>query len=436
MKTILSLLALVGVLAVAAFSFWPGLSAEPPRFRTLPVVRDDLLIAVGATGTVEPVEIVDVGAQIVGSIQRFGLDEERPGKTIDFGSHVKQGDVLAQLDDSPHQAELDRAKANLKWAESEVQRFRVRRDQARRDVERAEQLLETISVGEWEGIRAEFEIAEADLAMSNARLEQAAIAARQAEINLGYTLIRAPVDGVVLDRRVNVGQTVVAGLNAPSLFLLAKDLRQMLVWAAVNEADIGDIRIGQKVNFKVDAFRDRTFTGTVSQIRLNASLMQNVVTYGVVIDVDNTDEVLMPYMTAKVQFEVARRSQVLLVPNQALRWRPTWEQISPAARAGLTPPETTSDLATNLSMRMDGDELEGDDDAAPRVQVDEPTVWVLADDGLVRPVAVKTGLTDGLTTEVAEEDLEPGMAVVVNVVRKAKPDFVSSFVDRVTKGTR
>ncbi|MCL4204442.1 MAG: efflux RND transporter periplasmic adaptor subunit [Pirellulaceae bacterium] len=433
MKIILSLLTLAAVAGVLAYSLWSGRTAEPPKFRTQPAVRGDLLVAVGATGTVEPVEIIDVGAQIVGSVKSFGPDANRPGKTIDFGSQVRQGDVLAQLDDSPHQAELEKAQANLKLVEAEVKRFCVRRDQSERDVERAKQLRETISVGEWEGILAEFEIAKADLAMSQAKREQAEIVARQAEINLAYTTIRAPVDGVVLDRRVNVGQTVVAGLNAPSLFLLAKDLRKMLVWAAVNEADIGDIRIGQKVDFKVDAFRDRVFSGTVSQIRLNASLMQNVVTYGVVIDVDNTDETLMPYMTAKLQFEVARRPQALQVPNQALRWRPTWEQISPAARAGLTPPTTESTSPAAEAGRRSEDEPGTEEDSTPRVAVDQPTVWVIAEDGLVRAVAVQTGLTDGMTTEITEGELEPGVAVVVNEVRTTKPDFVSSFIDKVTK---
>lgn len=426
MKTMLSLLILTAVAGVVSFFLWPGGLAKPPKFRTLPVVRDDLLIAVSATGTVEPVEIIDVGAQIVGSIKSFGPDVGRPGKTVDYRSHVKQDDVLAQLDDLPHRAELDKTLAYLKLTEAEVKHFSVGRDQSERDVRRAEQLRETISVGELEGIRAEFEIAQADLAMSEAKRDQAKIATRQAEINLAYTTIRAPVDGVVIDRRVNVGQTVVAGLNAPSLFLLAKDLRQMLVWAAVNEADIGEIQIGQKVNFKVDAYRDRTFTGTVSQIRLNASLMQNVVTYGVVIDVDNTDGVLLPYMTAKLQFEVARRPGVLLVPNQALRWRPTWEQISPAARAGLTRP------AAEQSQK-DEDEIGLDEDAELRVQVGVPGVWVLAQDGLVRPIAVRTGLTNGMTTEITGGELTAGAAVVVNVVRKAKPDFVSSFIDKVTK---
>ncbi len=427
MKIIIGLLTLTAVAGMVAFSFWPGRFTEPPNFRTVPVVREDLLIAVSATGTVEPVEIVDVGAQIVGSIKEFGPDPNRPGKTIDFGSQVKEGDVLAKLDDLPHQAELDRAEAHLRLVESEVKRSRVRRDQSERDVRRGEQLLDTISVGEWEGIRAELEIAQADLAMSEARLEQAKIAAKQAEINLAYTVIRAPVDGVVIDRRVNVGQTVVAGLNAPSLFLLAKDLRQMLVWAAVNEADIGDIQVGQNVTFKVDAFRDRTFTGTVSQIRLNASLMQNVVTYGVVVDVDNTDEVLLPYMTAKVLFEVVRRSEALLVPNQALRWRPTWEQISPQAREGLAQPSGERTV-------RDPDDPVSKHDSEPRVEVDQPTVWVLTEDGLTRPIAVDTGLSDGIQTEITGGDLAVGDVVVVNDVRQAKPDFVSSFIEQVTKG--
>jgi HlyD family secretion protein len=434
MKIILGLLMLAAVAAVIAFSFWPGLSAEPPQFRTLPVVRDDLLIAVGATGTVEPVEIIDVGAQIVGSIREFGPDLNRPGKTIDFGSQVKEGDVLAKLDDSPHQAEVDRAQADLKLVESEVKRSCVRRDQAERDVKRAEQLLDTISVGEWEGIRAEFEIAEADLAMSEARLEQAKIAARQAEINLGYTIIRAPVDGVVIDRRVNVGQTVVAGSE-----------RSQLVSAGQRSAADAGLGGRQRSRHRRHPRRaERQLQGRRlpgphvhrhgSQIRLNASLMQNVVTYGVVIDVDNTDGTLLPYMTAKLQFEVARRPQVLLVPNQALRWRPTWDQVSPAARAGLTRPEATPTLPTELSNRMADDDLGAEEGTEPRVEVDEPTVWVLADDGLVRPVPVQTGLTDGMTTEMTAGDLEPGTAVVVNVLRKTKPDFVSSFIDRVTKG--
>jgi HlyD family secretion protein len=429
MKTILGLLMVTTLAAALGVLYWRTGMSDGPRFRTLPVTRGDLLVAVSATGTVEPVEIIDVGAQIVGMIKRFGPDPERPGKTVDYRCRVKAGDVLAQLDDMPHRAEVERTEATQKLAEAERKRYRARHEQAQRDFQRAEKLRETISEGEYENVRAEYEIAQADMAMCEAKVEQARIAAKQANINLSYTTIRAPVDGEVIDRRVNVGQTVVAGLNAPSLFLLAKDLRHILVWAAVNEADIGDIHLGQKVTFRVDAFRERTFAGKVSQIRLNASLQQNVVTYGVVVDVDNPDGVLLPYMTAKLQFEVARREQVLLVPNQALRWQPTWEQVSPSARDGLPPP--------NANRIGADEEREGTaQETEATVTLGTPTVWVPGDDGLVRPVAVQLGLSDGMVTEVTGGELEPGAEVVVNAPRKSQPDFVSSFITKVTKAKK
>ncbi len=431
MKTTLGLLFVAVLAGVGGWYYLQVGSTEPPKFRSLPVTRSNILIAVSATGTVEPVEIIDVGAQIIGSVKSFGPDPDRPGQTVDFRSRVKEGEVLAQLDDSPHRAELEKAQAALRLAEAEMKRGQTRRNQAERDFQRAEQLRETISKGEYENVLAEFEMTQAELAMSEAKVAQAKIIAKQAEINLAYTVIRSPVDGVVIDRRVNVGQTMVAGFNAPSLFLLAKDLSHMLVWAAVNEADIGDIKEGQKVSFKVDAYRDRTYSGQVSQVRLNASLLQNVVTYGVIVNVDNPDGTLLPYMTAKLQFEVARRTDVVLVPNQALRWRPTWEQISPAARQDLTRPAAEKRRAEEEPGKHEEDGQ--GEDTEPRVEVASPTVWVFAEDGLVRPVAVEVGLSDGTVTELTAGELAVGSTVVVNVVRKAKPDFVSSIINKVTK---
>ena len=193
-------------------------------------------------------------------------------------------------------------------------------------------------MAEFEAAQSQYEIAQAELAMSEAKVQQAASAKKEAEINLDYTTIRSPADGTIIARRVNVGQTVVAGLNAPSLFLLARDLSRMQVWAEVNEADIGDVHAGQKVLFKVDdvSCRDRTFTGKVAQIRLDASMESSVVSYAVIVDVDNTDGKLKPYMTAKLQFEVQQRVNVRRVPEQALRWRPVWDEITPSARGGFT----------------------------------------------------------------------------------------------------
>src|SRR6185295_4023905 len=285
MRKFLVIVLCTSIAGVFGFNYWRDGMSDKPQFRTLPVMRGDLFIGVTATGTVEPVQIIDVGAQIVGSIKKFGPELERTDKTIDFCSQVKQGAVLAQLDDLPHRAELEKTIVNEKLAEAELAHSRARQKQMARAYKRAIALRGTDSEADYEKAEAEDAMAKADVAMHEARVNQARIAKKQAEINLCYTVIRSPVDGVVIDRRVNVGQTVVAGMNTPSLFLLAKDLKQMLVWAAVNEADIGDIHMGQVVTFTVDAYRDRTFTGKVSQIRLNASLANNVVTYGVIVDV-------------------------------------------------------------------------------------------------------------------------------------------------------
>jgi len=425
MKTILGTVFVVVVLGlVGAHYYWRGGFSDQPNFRTLPVRRGDLSIFFTATGTVEPVEIVDVGARIVGSVTSFGPDLDKPGKTIDYRSHVKAGAVLAQLDDLALRAELDKARATLRLAQAELDHYRAREKQTERDFHRAEQLRDTESAAQFESARSDMEIAKADLAMSEAKVEQAMIAVKQVEINLGYTTIRSPVDGVVIDRRVNIGQTVVAGMNTPSLFLLAKDVNYMLVRAAVNEADIGDVRDGQKVTFKVDAYREQTFSGKVSQIRHNASLQQNVVMYDVVIDVDNTDGKLLPYMTAKLKFEKAHQLQVVLVPNQALRWQPTWEQVTPSARRKLTPPAAAENRPEE---RPDVPSP----DTPPPVALGSPAVWTVADDGLVRPVLVKIGMSDGMMTEILGGELKPGDAVVTSVIREAMPDFVSSFISKV-----
>ena len=425
MKRLLFVLFVAAVAGSTGFYWWRAASSDQPTFGTVPVTRGDLLVAVSATGSVEPVEIIDVGAQIIGSIKSFGPDPDRPGKTVDYRSRVREGAVLARLDDLPHQADLKKALANQRLAESELTRARARLRQTERIFQRAKNLIDTNSKSDFENATAEREISEAEVATAEAKLDLMKVAAEQARINLGYTTIKSPVDGVVIDRRVNVGQTVVAGLNAPSLFLMAKDLSRMLVWAAVNEADIGDIHIGQAVTFKVDAHRDRSYSGKVSQIRLNASMVQNVVTYGVVVDVDNVDGTLLPYMTAKLQFEVSRRSKVLQVPNQALRWRPAWDQVSPSARAEIEPPDSVTKSPWK-DKDAEGEETE------ERVDLGVPTVWVVADDGFVRPVKVQAGLSDGLVTEIKGGDLDVGARVVVKVVREAKADFVSSFISKVT----
>ena len=206
------------------------------------------------------------------------------------------------------------------------------RNQTRQEFRRAKELLpsKAISETDYDTDEANYKSAEANLEVGKAQVRVSAAAVRTAKTNLGYTTITSPVRGTILDRRVNIGQTVVASLNAPSLFLIAKDLRRMQVWASVNEADIGRIRVNMPARFTVDAYPGQTFRGKVSQIRMNATMTQNVVTYTVVVTTDNSNGKLMPYLTANVQFEVDQRSNVLLAPNAALRWKPQASQIDPA----------------------------------------------------------------------------------------------------------
>src|SRR5438132_7803788 len=315
---------------------WYQNSNQRTQFRTVTMERGDLLATINATGTVEPEEVIDVGAQGVGQIRSFGREPRDSSKLIDFGSPVEEGTVLAQIDDSVYASQVEQARANLKRAEADLQQLKAKLHQTERDWRRAEKMRPTKAIAEvdYDTALAVYETAQSALAVGDAPVEQARASLKQAEISLGYCTIRSPVKGVIVDRRVNVGQTVVSSLNAPSLFLLAKDLRRLQVWASVNEADIGNIKPGQAVTFTVDAFPDRVFKGAVApdQPRLNASMTQNVVTYTVVVITDNSDGVLKPYLTANLLFEVSRQSQVLLVPNTALRWKPNPQQVVPEAR--------------------------------------------------------------------------------------------------------
>jgi HlyD family secretion protein len=309
-------------------------------------------------------------------------------------------------------------------------------DLAAQELERAERLRGTNSQSEYDEAVANEKIALADLAIAQARLEQAKISLKQSDINLDYSTIRSPIDGIVIDRRVNVGQTVVAGLNAPSLFLLARDLSRLQVWAAVNEADIGQVTIGQSVTFRVDAYREAEFAGQVSQIRLNASTSHNVVTYGVIVDIDNTDGKLLPFMTANLQFEVSRKPNVMLVPNQALRWKPELHEVSPVFRQRFTEKNEGLGAASheNTSTNDGNDDDSSSADAEGQtVQVDEPTLWVKHDDGLLKPIPVEIGMSDGVQTEIVAGDVQELTKVAVATIQEKRRDFVSSFVSRVTE---
>jgi HlyD family secretion protein len=364
---------------------------------------------------VEPEEVVDVGAQVAGKIVAFGQD--RNGKSVDYGSEVETGTVLAMIDDALYaadvataKAQLAQARANVQRAEADLGQLKAKLFQADRDWMRAKKLgpSDALSQSDYDAALSASEVAKANVKVGQAAVVQAKDAVAQAEAvlrrasqNLDYCTIRSPVRGVIIDRRVNIGQTVVSSLNAPSLFLIAKDLKRLQVWAAVNEADIGNIRPGQPVTFTIDAHPGVTFQGEVGKVRLNATMTQNVVTYTVEVNTDNRDGRLIPYLTANLKFVVADQHNVLLVPNAALRWLPQPEQIVPEFRkqmqgAGAGGPGGPKRGATKGEKEESG----------------WGTLW-LAKGGKLQPVRVRLGPSDGSLTEVQSPDLKEGLEVVV-----------------------
>ncbi|MBM4284331.1 MAG: HlyD family efflux transporter periplasmic adaptor subunit [Deltaproteobacteria bacterium] len=426
------------LLTLGGWWYWTRAQGGVATFHTVPVKRGDLVASISATGTVQPEEVVDVGAQVAGKIVAFGKDKH--GRTVDYGSEVEAGTVLAQIDDSLYaadvataKAQLAQSRANVKRAEADLGQLRARLYQAEQDWRRAQKLgpSDALSQSDFDAARSAFDVARANLNVGQAALlqakeavAQAQAALRRAQQNLDYCTIKSPVKGVIIDRRVNIGQTVVASLNAPSLFLIAKDLKRLQVWASVNEADIGVIRPGQPVTFTVDAHGGTVFQGEVGKIRLNATMTQNVVTYVVEIHTDNTDGRLIPYLTANLKFLVAERKNVLLVPNAALRWIARPEQMAPELRGRPKAREGSPPAGETASSGSGAGEQTG-----------RGTLWTPRG-AFVQPVAVRTGLTDGAQTEVQGEGLKEGLPVVVSdeVRTTGGPSSASPFTPQFFRG--
>ena len=416
---------LTAIVTIGTTVAWYGASSqkEATPFQVAALSRGDVLETITATGTVEPEEVIDVGAQVAGQILSFGQDTH--GQLVDYGSHVAAGTVLARIDDSLYKAEAANAQAQVQAgkagqlrAEADLQQFKAKFNQAERDWQRAQKLgpSEALSQVSYDAYRSAYESAKANLAVGEAAILQAKAALAQAEAsltraqrNLSYCTIISPVDGVIIDRRVNIGQTVVASLNAPSLFLIAKDLTRMQVWVAVNEADVGKIRAGQPITFTVDAFPGQTFRGEVGKVRLNASMTQNVVTYTVEIKTDNASGQLLPYLTANVQFEIQHVSDVLRVPNSALRWKPRPDQIAPEYRKK----ELQTVAAKMPKIREKA--MTGAASAAQPAEEISHWIWTPEGGAYVRPVEVRTGVSDGSVTQVAGDGLDAGLAVVTGL---------------------
>lgn len=379
--------------SVAAYYRSAGATNGPP-FTTAVVTVGDVVEVVEATGTLEPVTTVEVGTQVSGTIKSLHAD---------FNSEVRKGQVVARLDPSVLEAQVEQAAATLARLEAEVERAKVQVEDATLKLRRARELWEKglIPRTDLEDAEATARQASAALKAAEAQVVQARASLNQARVNLSHTVITAPVDGIVISRNVAVGQTVAASMQAPTLFVIAKDLTEMQVNASIDEADIGRISPGQTVTFKVDAYPNETFKGTVSQVRLEPVVSQNVVSYVTIIDVPNPDMRLKPGMTANVSIEVARADNVLRVPNAALRFVPPEDVLAKLAQTRDRTPAESAPAA-----RPDG--------TRGTRPADMARVWTL-ENGQLKPVRVGTGVSDGMTTAILEGELADGTTVVTGV---------------------
>jgi HlyD family secretion protein len=437
MKKAAFVLFILGAVTGGFYFYRVRTAAPEPVVTTQPFSRGDIVDAVSATGTLEAVETVEVGTQVSGVVRELNAD---------FNSIVRKGQVIARLDPQLIQTQIEQQSANVLRAQADVERLKVSQADAEQKLERAQQLsarsliprtdLETAEVDVHEA-KAQVKAAEASLIQAQAQL-------KNQKVNLGYTTITAPIDGIVISRNVDAGQTVAASMNAPTLFVLAADLTQMQVVADIDESDVGRIRPGQSVSFHVDAYPTDRFTGTVTQVRLQPTVVQNVVTYSTVITVPNAQLKLKPGMTANVSIEIVRRTDVLRVANAAIRFRPTAEMFSvlnqpapaelqrngagarartdsgnpsagqaqrpgPPAQAANASQATAAQAAAKASKATTIDAL-----FAPLASSESRgIVWQYDAEKQLKPVRLRLGATDGAFTEVLNDAEVPAEAQIV-----------------------
>lgn len=408
------LLVLAVLVAGGVWLFKPKAKDPAASFETAAVQRRDVESRVTATGTVSALVTVQVGSQVSGRVQEI---------LVDYNSPVKKGQVIARIDPQLLQAALERAQANLIAARANVQKARVEAENARRTAERSKTLRDQqfISQSELDTAESASQSAAAQVTSAEAALAQAQAALNEAQVNLKYATIVSPTDGIVISRSVDVGQTVAASLQAPTLFTIAEDLRKMQVDTSVAESDVGRLQDGMRATFTVDAWPGVTFEGTIRQIRNAAQTVQNVVTYDAVIDVSNPDLKLKPGMTANVTFVTAHKDDVLTVPNAALRFRPpappegaargNWRgQGGASAQAGAGAPQGAGAQA--------GAGAQGGPGAWEKPAPGTKMVFALRD-GRPHPVRVKPGVSDGTYTEV-EGDLHEGDQIITGMAAGAQ----------------
>jgi HlyD family secretion protein len=423
-------LVLIGaVVLVGLFAaFGLNRSAQAQHF-TAKVERGDIHDVVDATGTINAVITVQVGSQVSGTIAKLN---------VDFNSRVHKGDIVALIDPALFQgallqasADLDNAKANLVAAKANLEKAKAASQQTKADYDRAAQLTKDritsqqqldLAKANYDSANAAVGAAAANVTQAEAQVSQKAAALTVAQTNLNYTVIRSPIDGTVVARNVDVGQTVAASLQAPTIFTIAQDLTKMLVYTKTDESDVGNIKPGKPVTFKVDAFPKDTFHGVVSQVRMNPTTVQSVVTYDTIIEFANPELKLFPGMTAYVTIPVATVQNVMKVPNTALRYKPPMgpEEIlaiykqfgiegNEKQQAGDDPPEPGR-----------GPQAAGDNQNPPRgPRAENAVVWKLGANNTMEPVKISLGITDHAYTQVMavlRRELKEGDELIIRSV--------------------
>jgi HlyD family secretion protein len=380
-KILSAVLIVVAATTLSLGAFYARRGDAAPQLTSAVVSRDSIVSTILATGTLEAVSAVDVGSQVSGSVQSL---------YVDFNAIVRKGQVIARLEPSLYESAVQQARANLVRAEADLERQQVTVVDAETKRDRTQTLWQRqlVSANEMDDAEVAVRSARAQVRSSEAQVTQAAASLKQAQVNLAKTVIVSPIDGIVIARNVDVGQTVAASLQAPTLFVIAEDLSQMRLKASIDEAEVGRIAAGQAVRFTVDAYAGEPFSGTVQQIRLSPTVEQNVVTYAAIISAANPELKLRPGMTANVTVEVARRENVLTVPSSALRLRPDADVLQ---LLGVDPAVAT----------------------APGARPGSSTVWI-ADGSSIRPVRVRTGVSNATSTEILE-GIEEGARVVTRI---------------------
>lgn len=386
------------------------------NFRMAAIRRGEIKFEVKSTGTVHTVRSVQVGAFVSGPIQKV---------YVDFNSKIKEGEILAEVDQRTYKSNVARVEANLAYKRADVERVKAVLENAAKNEKRALKLRETkktfISETEVDQLTSERKSLEAQIKVAEAAVQESQAALAEAKTNLEYTVIKSPVDGIIIDRKVESGQTLASQFTTPVLFEVAPDLeKKIYIFASVDEADIGFIRKAeindQPVKFSVDAYQDDSFKGKIAQIRLNPTTVQNVVTYTVVVESPNSELKLLPGMTTSLLFQIERRDQILKIPNMALRFHPKPEQIQPKYRTLLEKLRVEDGLDETASAQNQKDDLDKEADSA---EADKQYVWVVEGEFLV-PVEVKVGIKDIRHTELVSGDLAEGREVVTGVKTAAE----------------